>query len=218
MASSDELKELARQLRQPHGTKGLEIADMMHANNIGMTLHSIDCLRIQDGENILEIGHGNGGHLEYLLKQKKNLTYFGLEMSELMNKETQRINALFLDSGQAIFRLYDGQNIPFPDNSFDKIFTVNTIYFWANPGLFLSELYRVLKPGGTLNITFAQKSFMEQLPFTRFGFDLYDDAKMQRLIDTSAFRMIASEARTETVISKTGDPVQRDFVTVSLEK
>lgn len=216
--NSEELKELAEQLRQPNGLKGIEIADMMNETNIKMTLHSIDHLSISDNDKILELGHGNCKHLPYILEQKSNLIYYGLETSELMNKEALRINQHFIEDKQAFFHLYDGLNIPFANNYFDRIFTVNTIYFWTDPKLLMAELYRVLKSNGILNITFAQHEFMEQLHFTQYGFTLYNNEKLKHLIDTTLFQIVSSDTQTETVKSKTGDLVSRNFTTFKLKK
>jgi SAM-dependent methyltransferase len=60
--------------------------------------------------------------------------------------------------------LYEGKKLPFEDETFDKIFTVNTVYFWENPVEFLNEIYRVLKDDGTFVLTFGQRDFMEKLP------------------------------------------------------
>lgn len=214
----EKLKELASQLRLPNGVKGVEIGDMMNEANINMTRHSIDQLDILDNETILELGHGNCKHLPYVLQQKSKLTYHGLETSELMNKEAKRINHQFTDRRQAFFHLYDGLKVPFADNYFDKIFTVNTIYFWADPKCLMSELYRVIKPNGILNITYAQQDFMKQLPFTQFGFTLYDNEKIKQLIDITPFKMLGSNTQTEAVKSKTGDLVKREFTTLKLKK
>jgi SAM-dependent methyltransferase len=218
MTSKVELEELAAQLRQPHGAEGIAVANMMNESNIGMTRHSIDRLNILERDHILELGHGNCSHLPYLLKQQHNLTYSGLEVSELMSSEAQRMNKAFMSTNQVLFHLYDGINIPFQTNSFDKIFTVNTIYFWINPELLLTELYRVMKQNGILNITFAQKSFMQNLPFTQFGFELYDNEKITRLIDKTPFEVVDSDTQTEAVKTKTGELIERDFTTISLGK
>ena len=61
----NELKILAQNLANPQGEKGIEIGEMMNATNIGMTLESIKTLLIENDEHILEIGHGNAGHLKY---------------------------------------------------------------------------------------------------------------------------------------------------------
>lgn len=216
--NEEDLKKLARQLRQPNGEEGIGISDMMNETNIKMTLHSIERLNILANEIILELGHGNCKHLPYVLEQKRGLTYYGLEISELMKKEAERINRQYTDQQIAFFHLYDGLSISYGENYFDKIFTVNTVYFWDRPQLLLSEIYRVIKPNGILNITFAQKEFMEKLPFAPFGFTLYDNEKLKELIDKTPFKIMGSDTQSEVVRSKTGELVNRAFTTFSLQK
>ena len=219
MTTDKELQELASQLKCPNGIKGVEVADLMNETNITMTLHSIDRLNLQDNDCILELGYGNCAHLNYVLQQRKNLTYHGLDISELMNKEAKRINQQFIDKRQAAFYLYDGLNIPFSDRYFDRVFTVNTIYFWTDPQFLMSELCRVIKPKGMLNITFCQQDYMKQQPQTRFGFTLYDNEKIEQLIDTTLFKIAGSDTKTGIVKSKTGDSlVNRAFTTFTLTK
>jgi SAM-dependent methyltransferase len=215
---NNQLTELAAQLRQPTGANGVEVAAIMSETNARMTAHSIEQLSICENDRILELGHGNCGHLPYLLKQNSGLFYTGLEISELMRDEARRINAEYVEACQASFHLYDGKTVPFPENHFDRILTVNTIYFWDQPQLLLSELYRVLKPGGSMNITFAQKEFMQHLPFTQFGFELYDNEKIIGLIQSGFFRIAKSDTQTETVKSKAGDLVNREFTTITVTK
>jgi SAM-dependent methyltransferase len=45
---------------------------------------------------------------------------------------------------------YDGQRIPFPDQSFDTVLNVQVLEHTPQPRLLLSEMARVLKPGGLL--------------------------------------------------------------------
>lgn len=218
MSNTAEWKEMAAQLRQPDGAKGIEVANMMNETNLRMIHHAIDRLQLREGDRVLELGHGNGAHLAYLFQQQPNLSYAGLDISTLMNQEAQRINQPLVASKQASFHLYDGLHIPFPENYFDRIFTVNTIYFWSDPPLLLSELYRVLKRNGILNITLAPKDFMEQLPFTPFGFTLYDDKTLLNLIGQTPFTLIDTEKQTEIVKTKAGDPVERPFATFTIGK
>ncbi|WP_018629052.1 class I SAM-dependent methyltransferase [Niabella aurantiaca] len=218
MNDNDRLKELAAQLRQPDGAMGIEVADMMHESNIGMTRHAIDRLDIADHDHILELGHGNGKHLPYLLRQKADLTYYGLEISKTMSREAGKMNQAFVERKQALFQLYDGVHVPFADHYINRIFTVNTIYFWKEPERLLSELYRVLKPGGKLNITFAQQSFMQKLSFTQYGFTLYDNEGITELLKKTPFCIADTATQMEDIKSKSGEEVTREFTTVSLEK
>lgn len=70
-----DLKILAQNLANPEGETGLKVAEMMNATNIGMTVESIQTLLIEDGESILEIGHGNAAHVKSLLNLAKDLKY-----------------------------------------------------------------------------------------------------------------------------------------------
>ncbi|MBF4514839.1 class I SAM-dependent methyltransferase [Flavobacterium sp. ANB] len=214
----EELQAIASQLKHPTGEKGIEMANMMHETNINMTRHSILNLNIADENIILELGHGNAGHLEFLFEQAKNLKYYGLEMSELMFQEARQINRNFVSQKQAFFSLYDGNIIPFQDAFFDKIFTVNTLYFWKEPQKFLFEIYRVLKSNGTFSLTFAEESFMKQLPFTQYEFELYSTEKAEELVRKTAFKIVRKETSTEKVKSKTGELVDRAFTTLVLGK
>ncbi|AOC94237.1 Phthiotriol/phenolphthiotriol dimycocerosates methyltransferase [Flavobacterium anhuiense] len=214
----EELQAIASQLKHPSGEKGIEMANMMNETNINMTKHSIQNLNISNENRILELGHGNAGHVEFLFEQAEKPKYYGLEMSELMFQEARQINRNFVSQKQAFFSIYDGNTIPFEDGSFDKIFTVNTIYFWQKPEELLSEIYRVLKSNGTFCLTFAEEDFMKTLPFTQYEFELYSTQKAQELIKKSEFKIVYTETQTEKVKSKTGELVDRAFTTIVLEK
>ncbi|WPO80587.1 class I SAM-dependent methyltransferase [Flavobacterium sp. KACC 22761] len=215
---NEELRAIASQLKHPSGEKGIEIANMMNETNINMTHHSIQNLNILNDDAILELGHGNAGHLEFVFKQAEHIKYFGLEMSELMFQEASQINGESVSQNQAFFTTYDGKVIPFGVASFDKIFTVNTIYFWQEPEKFLLEIYRVLKPKGNFCLTFGDEDFMKKLPFTQFEFELYSTEKVKKLIEKTAFKIVNTEIQTEKIKSKTGELMDRTFTTFVLEK
>ncbi len=213
----DQLKALASQLSHPSGDHGNEIAQMMHATNIGMTKNAIANLNLTSNDSVLELGHGNAGHLEFLFSQCQNIHYTGLEISTLMNQEAQLANKSFVDSGKASFVLYDGTLFPFAADSFNKCFTVNTLYFWQNPLELLAELSRVLKPKALFSLTFAHRNFMETLPFTPFGFTLYNPDEVMKLVAQSSFVLDQEDSQLETVLTKEGQPVERQFSTLVLK-
>ena len=213
----NDLKILAQNLANPQGEKGIEIGEMMNATNIGMTLESIKTLLIEDDENILEIGHGNAAHVKSLLSLAQNLKYTGIDISETMYYEARRLNEEF--KNQAEFVLYEGTKLPFEDKTFDKIFTVNTVYFWENPVEYLNEIYRVLKTEGTFVLTFGQRDFMEKLPFTEFDFKLYNNDEMEELISKSRFKRMKISEKEEEIKSKTGDElIKRNYTILTIKK
>lgn len=211
-----DLKILAKNLAKPEGEKGLEVADMMHATNISMTLESINAMALQDLDSVLEIGQGNAGHLEFVLKSAKNLQYIGLDISETMKNAAAEKNTTF--ENQAQFLVYNGQDIPFEDHKFNKIFSVNTLYFWEKPLDFLNEIFRVLKPEGSFVLTFGQKEFMQNLVFTEFGFNLYDNKSVIELVDKSQFSDYTLTEKEELIKSKTGELVTRIYTILTIKK
>ncbi|WP_018344196.1 class I SAM-dependent methyltransferase [Cytophaga aurantiaca] len=213
----EQLKALASQLRQPHGSKGAEMGDLMNESNGNMTRQTINSLDIQDGEELLELGHGNCAHLSYILDRSKAM-YYGLEISELMHTEAKQINKGFIEKNRAFFFMYDGIEIPFGENYFDKVFTVNTLYFWDEPEKMLNSIYKVLKPGGVFSIGFAQKSFMGQLPFTKFGFTLYDTDEAEALVAKTEFKILKTETQVERIKGKIGGLIDREFTILTLIK
>ncbi|MDV7699505.1 class I SAM-dependent methyltransferase [Chryseobacterium soli] len=213
----DELKILAQHLANPQGEKGIEIGEMMNATNIGMTLESIRTLLIEDNEHVLEIGHGNAGHLKSILSVANNIQYTGIDISETMHQEAKSLNKAF--ENQADFVLYEGKKLPFQDKTFDKICTVNTVYFWEEPVEFLNEIYRVLKDNGTFVLTFGQRDFMETLPFTEYNFTLYNNDEMEELVSKSHFKRMKISEKEEEITSKTGnEKIKRIYTVLTIKK
>lgn len=215
--NEEDLKNIAHQLSRPDGEDGIQMGEMMNTTNFAMTSDCIDQIDLKDNSSVLEIGHGNCGHLDYLLSKASNLKYIGLEISSLMSEEAKKMNSRFL-SQDVEFLLYDGIKLPFADATFNTVFTVNTIYFWNNPQDFFKEIYRVLQKEGKLLITMADKSFMEKLPFTRYVFTLYDITGVEKLAENVGFEITEVKENTDEVRSKAGDLVTRKFYTLAFVK
>ena len=215
--NEDQLKEIATQLSHPNGQEGIEMGHKMNETNIPMTLDTLGLLNLQDQEVLLELGHGNCGHLSKIL-QIAQVAYYGLDISETMRDEAIKLNEALFNNHQINFSLYDGEKIPFEDQLFDKVMTVNTLYFWKKPTELLNEIYRVLKPGGKCLITFAQKDFMEKLPFVKHHFKLYDHQKVKELVDATPFRILQTDERSDKVEVKSGGMMDRYYSVVTLEK
>jgi ubiquinone/menaquinone biosynthesis C-methylase UbiE len=213
----EDLIKLAQHLANPRGKEGIETGEMMHSTNIGMTLESIKALLIEDHETILEIGHGNAAHVKHIINKARNVRYTGIDISETMHYEARRLNQEYQE--QVDFVWYEGKNLPFADQTFDKIFTVNTVYFWEEPVEYLNEIYRVMKNNGTFVLTFGQKDSMEKLPFTQFGFRLYSTDEMEETVSKSHFKRMKISEREEQVKSKTGDQtIHRIYTILTIKK
>ncbi|MBT29372.1 MAG: SAM-dependent methyltransferase [Thalassobius sp.] len=205
---------LGKQLRCPEGETGKEVAKRMNTSNQDMIENCIQALEIKDDDNILELGPGNGLHVNELLDLANNISFTGLDISEGMVEEAKNL----VTSEKTAFQHFDGTNIPFEANSFDKIFTVNTIYFWEQPEKYAAEIKRVLKPKGIFTIAFADSSFMKDLPFIAQGFELYDEEKASTLFKSVDLDIVTVSHKSDIAISKTGDKVNRKYLVFQIAK
>jgi ubiquinone/menaquinone biosynthesis C-methylase UbiE len=212
------LKELARQLRQPHGENATEVGERMNKGNELMNLSAIKMLEAQAGDVILEIGMGNGFFVKDILNLAPAIHYIGCDFSEEMVKEAISANKEFINNHQAKFFLASADALPFESPTFNKVFTVNTLYFWDNPPLVLNEIKRVLKPEGQLLIAFRPRWAMEQYAFTQYGFTMYSQEALSSLLADNGFKVIKTFEEQEPEQEINGQTITPAFAVVCAEK
>jgi len=197
----DFLKEVASQLRKPNGEFGNEVADKMNISNREMNLKTIESLNIQTGETILEVGMANGAFVSQLLDHQKNVDYVGVDHSNEMVELAKRNNEFAVNKGYAKFLKGNISNLPCATNSVDKMFTVNTIYFWENIYATIQECSRVLKMSGVLAISIRPEGCLRLYPSTQFNFKYFKKSDIEKILIEGGFEIILSiqnsEAETE---------------------
>lgn len=211
-ATEEDNKMLAAQLREPSGEIGVQVAKVMSQTNESMIEETIATLDLSMSNKVLEIGHGNGNHIPFLLNIAPRINYFGLDISELMHEKAKGFCEELGVQESTTLVLYSGLIIPFPKDKFDKIFTVNTLYFWEKPVVFLNEIHRVLAPGGKLSIAFVSKKTMAELAFTQYGFSKYNPENFHELVLESDFNEYSLTAYHEEIEGELGDGfVNREY-------
>ena len=108
-------------------------------------------LRPRTGEHILDIGCGAGHDAHALARLVGRRGHVvGIDRSKTMIRAAQR-----RIQGQKCaveFRVCDAHHLTFPDNTFDACLAIGTLMFMENPSQVLTEVIRVLKPGGRLTV------------------------------------------------------------------
>jgi len=211
-------QQLAAQLRQPTGQSGIQTGEWMNRGNVQMNLDTIDVLNATAGDTILEIGMGNGFFVNNILQKHSSIKYTGADFSEVMVAEAKRINAAWVNKNQATFILSDVAALPFKDAGFNKIFTINTIYFWEDAVKILKELKRMLLPKGKLIITLRPKRQMKNYPFVKYGFNMFAKEEVLQLLAQNGFTLLRVIENQEPDYELNGEMTKMENLIIEAEK
>ena len=212
------LKTIARQLRQPSGEYATQVGEKMNEGNLHINLSTVEALQLTENDNVLEIGMGNGFFVKNILSADPTIKYTGCDFSETMVNEALRHNSEFINSGRAQFQMANAEDLPFSNSTFTKVFTVNTIYFWDDQQRVLSEIRRVLRPGGYVYISVRPKSVMKFYPFVKYGFTMFDKDDLTKLLTQNRFNVVNTIEKEEPDQEVGGQKMKVETLIVCAEK
>jgi len=181
-------KYIAQQFGNPTGFGGKIAAFYMNRINKKLYNAVIENIDIRETETILEIGFGNG-YLISRLSDENPLKMYGIDISPDMLNLASKRNRKKIEQGKIQLSLANVMDLPFEESSIDKAFTVNTVYFWQDLQKGLSEIKRVLKPGGIFLNVFYLKEMLDKLPITQYGFSKYTVEQVEKAIHDSGLKL-----------------------------
>jgi arsenite methyltransferase len=135
----------------------------MNLRNAKMNAFAIQQLDLKSSDRVLEIGFGGGATLPTLIRGAAFVA--GVDRSQDAVESAQARHSKQVLEGRAKFLEGVVEAIPFEAASFDKVFTVNTIYFWRSLNAGFAEIHRVLSPDGRVVIGFVPKESMDRMKF-----------------------------------------------------
>lgn len=97
------------------------------------------------GKRVLEVGSGRGGGASWISRHFAPESMVALDFSREAIKRSREWHKAVPNLE---FKEGDAENLPFPDNSFDVIINVESSHCYGNMEKFVSEVVRVLRPGG----------------------------------------------------------------------
>jgi SAM-dependent methyltransferase len=125
---------------------------------------------------VLDVGCGGGHALELLAARRPDLRLHGVDLSpgQVERARTRLGDGATVIEGSAL-------KLPYASNRFDLVFSDASIKHWPDPARGLRECVRVLRPGGRLVVTEADRgcryedaaAFVRRWRLPRVAFPLY---------------------------------------------
>ena len=186
----------------------LQAADELERTSIQLYDRVVSACDL-NGAHVLEVSCGRGGGADYLVRYKKPAFVAALDRTEGAVAFCRRAYpAEHLD-----FLCGDAMSLPFPDAAFDAVVNVEASHCYPDMAKFLSEVRRVLKPGGRfLYADFRrdklQGPWRDQLQASGLAIEAEEDIT-RRVVD-SLFR--THERRATLMRSVAPRPLRRAFL------
>ncbi|WP_316153726.1 class I SAM-dependent methyltransferase [Cupriavidus sp. BIC8F] len=125
--------------------------DEFHIRGRAATLELAKAADLRSTKRVLDIGSGIGGTSRCLAKEF-GCRVTGIDLTDEYCQVASMLTAMVGLDGLVDYRQGDATNLPFEDNEFDVVWTEHVAMNISDKHRFYSEIYRVLRPGGTLAI------------------------------------------------------------------
>lgn len=168
---------LSGQFARPHGVGGRLVGRMMarrHAEQVSAIVAEVD---LRPGEAVLEIGFGPGIGLVALARAAAGGQVAGIDPSAVMVTAARRRVRRF--GPRMDVREGTAAALPWDEAHFDAVCAINSVQLWQPRIGSMSEVLRVLKPGGRLVLGVIDVAVLPDL--TRVGPD-FDEVLIPELV------------------------------------
>jgi ubiquinone/menaquinone biosynthesis C-methylase UbiE len=184
------IKYVGKNFGNPDGIGGKISTKVMNIINQKQYNAILENINLRPNDIILDIGFGNGYLIKKLFKKNIPIKIYGIEISkDMLNKVTTQNKQNIKKEKLKLF-LENIRTTSFEDNLFDKIYTVNTIYFWNEFDKSFSEIKRILKPNGIFINVIYTKEYLNKIIYTKYGFNKYTIEEIKNITKNNGMKII----------------------------
>lgn len=171
------IRYISSQLKNPRGFGGRIVSLGQNVINRKMYTKAVALVEVQAEDKILDIGYGNG-HLLKKIYKKCSPYLYGVDLSNDAKQMATRRNKKANAAGKLQLQVGDCCNLPYEDEMFAAVTTINTVYFWSDTVKGLSEIRRCLKPGGSFYNVIYTKERLNSMKLTETGYKKFETAEL----------------------------------------
>lgn len=138
------------QCQKPRGWIGRLILRNMNNRHSGVTDWGLSHVMVQQADIILDVGCGGGRTISKLAAMASEGKVYGVDYSKDSITVATKSNKPLIDAGRVELREGSVSQLPFENDFFRLITAVETHFWWPDLANDVREVFRVLKPSGTL--------------------------------------------------------------------
>jgi SAM-dependent methyltransferase len=149
---------LMRMFGRPQGILGQLGGFILARTKRNFTQWVIHQLDVQPDDKVLEVGFGPGVGIELLVATTATKYVAGVDASKEMVEQARKRNAKAIEAGSVQLQHGLAEALPFAEDTFDKVLTINSMQVWTDVMQGLREMRRVMKTGGKVTLGFTPQS------------------------------------------------------------
>lgn len=138
------------QCKRPRGWLGRLVLWNMNSRHSKVTDWGLSHVTVRANDVVLDVGCGGGRTVAKLAAMTAAGKVCGVDYSAESVAMARKMNRQGIESGRVEIREASVSQLPFTDGMFDVVTAVETHFWWADLPNDMREVFRVIKPGGTL--------------------------------------------------------------------
>jgi ubiquinone/menaquinone biosynthesis C-methylase UbiE len=184
------IKYVGNNFGNPNGIGGKITTKIMNIMNQKQYKTVLKNINLEPNNIILDIGFGNGYLIKKLFKQNIPVNIYGIDISKDMFDNVISKNKQYVNNGNLKLFVEDIGKTSFENNVFDKLYTINTVYFWNGLEKCFSEIKRILKINGIFMNVIYTKEHLDKIMFSKYGFRKYSVGEMEKITIENGMEII----------------------------
>ena len=147
----------------------------------------LEAMAVRETDRILEIGCGTGHLIGEMAKSVDRGHIEGVDFSDEMVAVAERRNRDAIASGRVKITRGDFDELEYTSDRFDKVCSVNTVYFWPKPESTARKIADILVPGGTIALAFEDITQLRTKNLSAEVFRLYAVDEVREILVKAGF-------------------------------
>ena len=184
--------------RCPEGEAGRAMLARMNESHAKLVEWGLAHIDLAPHDTVLDIGCGGGNTLARIAERVTEGHLVGIDYAEPSVEASRAFNAPLIESGRMEILHGSVEELPFADERFDAVVTVESFYFWPSPEKSLKEVRRVIKPGGSF-VLLAEIYGRDDLPkVAEYSLTNPTPTEFRSLFHAAGFRVVALDFKEGT--------------------